>query len=383
MSHVDEGTLHAYLDGELPPNERRDLEAHVAQCAACKERLAEERALFERARALLGSTRPAERPAPPFERLRPTPPAKRSRWHIRTPVAWAASILLALGLGYYLREPVTERAVSGLFDQSAAPVVEEAKTQIQEPANVDKATSSVLRRQNARVPDTRASDVAMGPERASVDSVRLGEAYSGVVALHPRVQLRGAPTQAAPIPRDSARRLEGAIVTTDGIVTTAPALVARQREADSLAANARSDESRSVRNLVSTTWPLISRGKAASLLGDRPVGVPGLATRGIRRSPGADSTVVVEQALDSATVIQIFQRPAGTPAFFFDGVRLDSAAESVARQRDRLAREAAPAAPTPADRLARFVGRLRVEISGPLSTDSLNRLLEQVKPIEP
>jgi hypothetical protein len=35
-----------------------------------------------------------------------------------------------------------------------------------------------------------------------------------------------------------------------------------------------------------------------------------------------------------------------------------------------------------ADRiLARYVGRLRVEISGPVSTDSLNRLLEQVEPL--
>ena len=32
------------------------------------------------------------------------------------------------------------------------------------------------------------------------------------------------------------------------------------------------------------------------------------------------------------------------------------------------------------ERLARFVGRLRIEIAGPLPKDSLNRLLESVKP---
>jgi predicted anti-sigma-YlaC factor YlaD len=368
MSHVDEGTLHAYLDGELPPNERRDLEAHVAQCAACKERLAEERALFERASALLGSARPAERPAPPFERLRPT--HRRSPWHVRMPVAWAASILLALGLGYYLREPATDQAVSGLVSQPAAPVAEEAKSERQELATADKATTAVRQTQKRRAPDTRALDAVAERERASVDSLHRADANSGVVAIQPQVQLRGAPTQAAPIPRDSALRLEGAIVTATN------AVLARQREADSLAANARSGyERRSVRNLVSTTWPIISRGAAASLLGDKPVGVPGLATRRIRRSPGPDSTVVVEQALDSATVIQIFQRPAtaraaDSPLYIIDGVP--------------IAREAAPAAaPAPADRLARFVGKLRVEISGPVSADSLNRLLEQVKPIEP
>lgn len=67
----------------------------------------------------------------------------------------------------------------------------------------------------------------------------------------------------------------------------------------------------------------------------------------------------MEQALDSKTVIQIFQRPAASFA---------EADELVARERtDRI--------------LARYVGRLRVEISGPVSTDSLNKLLEQVEPI--
>ena len=55
MSHVDEGTLHAYLDGELPSTERAALEAHLAQCASCRATLTEERALLERASALLGS----------------------------------------------------------------------------------------------------------------------------------------------------------------------------------------------------------------------------------------------------------------------------------------------------------------------------------------
>ena len=103
MSHADEGTLHAYLDGELPPAERGALEAHLAQCATCRASLAEERALLERASALLGAARPVERPAPPLEQLRRQP--QRSPWRVRTSVAWAASIALALGVGYYLRSP--------------------------------------------------------------------------------------------------------------------------------------------------------------------------------------------------------------------------------------------------------------------------------------
>ncbi|OLD87419.1 MAG: hypothetical protein AUG85_07270 [Gemmatimonadetes bacterium 13_1_20CM_4_66_11] len=84
MSHVDEGTLHAYLDGELASGERATLEAHVAQCATCRAALADERALRDRASAVLSLARPSERPAPSLEQLRRASPAKRSPWHLRT-----------------------------------------------------------------------------------------------------------------------------------------------------------------------------------------------------------------------------------------------------------------------------------------------------------
>jgi len=100
MSHVDEGTLHAYLDGELSPAERTGLEQHLPQCATCRGLLADVRALLDRSTALLASARPAERPLPPFEQVRRAP---RRPWYLRRSVAWAASIVLAVGLGYYLR----------------------------------------------------------------------------------------------------------------------------------------------------------------------------------------------------------------------------------------------------------------------------------------
>src|SRR6266850_1916984 len=97
MSHVDDGTLHAYLDGELALVERARLEAHVAECAACRSRLEEERALIARASGLLGLAQPPERAAPPLHELR----RPSVVWRLRVPVAWAATVVLALGLGYY------------------------------------------------------------------------------------------------------------------------------------------------------------------------------------------------------------------------------------------------------------------------------------------
>ena len=41
MSHLDEGTLHALLDGELEMSEMAEIQAHLGSCAACGSRLRE------------------------------------------------------------------------------------------------------------------------------------------------------------------------------------------------------------------------------------------------------------------------------------------------------------------------------------------------------
>ena len=53
--------LSAYVDGELPPSIRAEVEAHIEGCAACRKRLAELRKLAEGVAAL-----PKPQPAPQF-----------------------------------------------------------------------------------------------------------------------------------------------------------------------------------------------------------------------------------------------------------------------------------------------------------------------------
>jgi hypothetical protein len=142
-----------------------------------------------------------------------------------------------------------------------------------------------------------------------------------------------------------------------GSLTPAEAIVTR---------GARSPTAAVRGNATTTRWPIISQGTARTLLGTDPVGLPGLA-RKIRRSPAADGTVVVEQQIDPTTTIQIFQRQSA--AGYSDS--------SVKVEQQRLQERDL----TQTDRLARYVGRLRVEIAGPLSVDSLNRLLNQVQPL--
>jgi len=45
MQHLDEGTIHAWLDGQLPRDEALEVEAHVAECRQCADAVAEARGL--------------------------------------------------------------------------------------------------------------------------------------------------------------------------------------------------------------------------------------------------------------------------------------------------------------------------------------------------
>jgi hypothetical protein len=276
----------------------------------------------------LGAARPVERPAPPLEQLRRE--SRPSRWRVRRSFAWAASIALALGLGYYLRTPSYRAAPAAQTPAQPVAVADNRNAATAE----DKARPRASDRRAARPadeiakvqprPDSVAGKLADAAALRATDSVSIdARAVSGALARAVRDQ--------PPAPLASI------------VASAAPA-----------------------RQLPSMTWPVINRRVARSILGEEPVGLPGLATRAFRRAPGTDGTVVVEQAIDSTTVIQIFQRP----AYPYDSSGSGRAYASEEQSRER----ANP-------RFGRFVRGLRVEITGPLSSDSLNRLLEQVAPL--
>jgi hypothetical protein len=154
MSHVDEGTLHALLDGELAPAEVLEVQTHFATCPACSSRLDDARKLLaeterlvtalEAAVPLGGATAtartarplaappPARRPVEPPARPAATPPLpaaspetlvlipnnptateiRRSRLKV---MGWAAGFLVVIGagvLGVQMR--------NGFFDKKPA-----------------------------------------------------------------------------------------------------------------------------------------------------------------------------------------------------------------------------------------------------------------------
>lgn len=127
--HPDEGTLHAYIDGELPSSEVAALELHTRDCARCATALAEARGLVAAASHAISALDAAPASgsaahavsAPLRERIR-TRPA------FRVPFARAAALLLLAGGTavvvtrsgpFVVSEGISESASAGLVDADA------------------------------------------------------------------------------------------------------------------------------------------------------------------------------------------------------------------------------------------------------------------------
>jgi hypothetical protein len=117
MQHLDEGTIHAWLDGQLPPDEAQAVDAHVADCRECADAVAEARGLIAASSRILlaldnvpGEVIPDTTPA---TRLGTAPVVspdvrqhatqKTRRWFNNVSFAAAATILVAIGTVAVLR----------------------------------------------------------------------------------------------------------------------------------------------------------------------------------------------------------------------------------------------------------------------------------------
>lgn len=126
MPHVDEGRLHAFLDGEVTGARARRLEEHVRACERCEERLEEAARVRALAGDLVAASREAAATLPDWEELTaradrrdaPGPGASRApsdtgidadggggrrpgRLRAWGPaLAWAATLVLAFTLGW-------------------------------------------------------------------------------------------------------------------------------------------------------------------------------------------------------------------------------------------------------------------------------------------
>ncbi|MGH7698982.1 MAG: anti-sigma factor family protein [Gemmatimonadales bacterium] len=362
MSHVDDGTLHAYLDGELSALEVTRVEAHVAECAPCRARLDEERDVIARASRILALAEPPEQAAPPLHSLR----HRRLGWRVRwPPLAWAATLVLAIGVGWFVRGGVPRGEETA--PDSAAPAARAETAPVDPPV----ATTALAQREApapAPAPPEQAPPevaAAAGPpaQEPRVDSlaVRLGRAAPDTTT---RVALEARMRNAA-ARQDTAAR----------IAQEAAALLGERAARPAVALDG---------VLITDTLEL---DEARALIGGAVYAVSGLPIRSIMlgRFIGYEGIVVVEQELDSNTVIRVETRRPAT--VHLDAVVVTGAAEPrppspdspAARVRIRGA-TGLPAAPVRPP-VTRQVAGLEVSITGSLAADSLRALLAKAAPI--
>jgi len=113
MSHISEGLLHAHLDGAVGHDRAEEwllAEAHLSVCEDCRRRLDEARQLRDAAGEILAvASAPAGR-RPDFGELvaqaagDPKARPRSAWWNSTSHLAWAASLMLAVGAGWLGRE---------------------------------------------------------------------------------------------------------------------------------------------------------------------------------------------------------------------------------------------------------------------------------------
>ena len=254
MSHVDDGQLNTLLDGELPEAAAKAVDTHLAVCAACRLRYDEARQFLAQAAELLGALEPpaaksvvrtaagaaaAGTPAgaePPrrvsktakevavdidgstqkspairqvfpreVERHAPLPeappaPAGRPPRIDITTLAWAASIVLALGVGYLAREVRLARrevmTLAAAGPDTAAPAAPARAAPPTSPAaeasRPARATSQTARPRPVAVKSLAARGTKPLPPDAAADAAALGARPSTTGGIADRRQAAGA-----------------------------------------------------------------------------------------------------------------------------------------------------------------------------------------------
>ena len=91
MNHLDEGTIHAWLDNELPADQARAVEEHVRDCRPCADAVAEARGLVAASSRILGAL--DDVPA----KVIPQVPARKAKsvWRAAPWVTGIAAVLVA------------------------------------------------------------------------------------------------------------------------------------------------------------------------------------------------------------------------------------------------------------------------------------------------
>jgi len=270
MSHVDEGQLHAYLDGALGSETARSrVEDHLRLCADCRSRLDTARRDREEAGGILALLDPGEVRVPAPEELRGSSGPgggrpgragrRRSAPSAAVRLAWAASVLLALGGGWMLRSAMIPGVMPGSVPGEAGPQ-----------STVATSMSPASTRGEAE-----AQPGVDAAERATAPGAAAREVAAREVAVREPAPPEPAPPEPAPpeaAPREAAPREASAPMppaeTEVGPPAGPPSRADRELAVDAVAGDLELEEG--------AGWIAMSPAEAAELLGRPPLDLEGL-----------------------------------------------------------------------------------------------------------
>ncbi|MGQ0642725.1 MAG: carboxypeptidase regulatory-like domain-containing protein [Gemmatimonadaceae bacterium] len=223
MQHLDEGTIHAWLDGALAPNEASAAEAHVQTCAQCASMVAEARGLVAASSRILAAL--DDVPAVQEPRTLPIARRRAAPWWRRAGVGYAAAATAFLAVGTTI---ILQRMPADQAFQAAAPVASETRS-VQPDVTVLESIVPPPARSAAGAANEVGGDRRLSASARS-RNLKDGAAAKEEFAVDRIVQLPGAmPRPAAPVPpgpvRQEAERKALADVPADDTVPARGALV--------------------------------------------------------------------------------------------------------------------------------------------------------------
>lgn len=407
--------MNAYLDGELDgrgagSGERgaqtiEEIEVHLESCADCQALLEEVKRVRDRAGEILASSTPADLAAPSFDEIRARAEARatgsRALQLARIKhLAWAATVILAVAVGWYARGTVFPRATEQMGAPQPTTIASEeqrvAESEGQEVENRDQGAGSVeqgagsgergvegrIREAEERVPPVVAAELDRTVAAADRDAAGRGaDVEKGVPAVTPATEV------VAPAP-SQAKAEPNAELKADELANLAEVREDRMDTVSQLAAEA----PRPVTQLVTgqgpvrvggveldelllyedSLWVHASEAQAREALGgDVPIvgdlPVVDYWVAGSRWS----KAVRVRQRLDDANHLElIVSRP-------IDNVRSGLTARRIAAPVSAQRTQATT--PLSFETVAVRSGDYLVILRGPVSPDSLQALAEKIK----
>jgi hypothetical protein len=177
MQHLDEGTIHAWLDGALTPDEAARADAHVKDCAQCQAAVAEARGFIAASSRILTALDDAPRgviPASATARQRTQPWI----WRIAATV-----LVVATGTVLLVKERGSERASTVADSTTSSSGATAAPTAVSQNAAADAAMNQSLSRTTPAAPPAAMPSIATAPApRAAAPSLERATDKKGLSA---------------------------------------------------------------------------------------------------------------------------------------------------------------------------------------------------------